>query len=525
MKSRLVTLFAATAVLSSVGSVPIAGSASASSTDTTIPLLREGLPESEPTLDLTKNIDASEIDQLSLDTLMKFGSEGQVEPNLASSVSQPNPVTYVYNLRHGIQFWDGNELTAADVAFSLNYDRRPGSLVAFSFTSVKSIAATGTYTVVVTLTHPDASWQYTPAEIGSEIFEMKFAEAHKGTFGNPGVLLMGTGPWEVDSLDPTSGAELSANPHWWGGEVPVQHISFTFFSSETSEALAFRAGEIDVDPSVISPRSFASTSGTKLLTTPSCGIGFFIMNTKTPGWDDVHVRRAVAYALNRSDIIAASGGYASPIYTLTPPALLDTIASPSQINSLLKSIPIYPYNLAKAKAEMAESAYPHGFKSTLLEYSSNTSVDVYEAVAAELQKIGIDAQLKVLPVQTWQGIESGPLSQRSTAFATGGCFDPDPSAYDDDLGSWNAKPGEWNVADYTPPAVDKLITEGISTTDPAKRFPIYSQLFQRLQTDLPYVGLCVYDVEIALSPKFTYSNFHYWPFNSGPAALNIKPAP
>ena len=300
MKIRSAMLFVATSALLSVSFVPSAGPASASGTSATIQLLREGLPESEPTLDITKNIDASELDQLSLDTLMKFGPEGQVEPNLASSVSQPNQVTYVYHLRQGVKFWGGNELTAADVAYSLNYDRRPGSLVAFSFTSVKSIEATGPYTVAVTLTHPDASWQYTPAEISSEIFEMKFAEAHKGTFGDPGVLLMGTGPWEVDSLDPTTGAELTANPHWWGGEVRVQHISFTFFSNETSEALAFRAGEIDLDPSVISPRSFASTSGAKLLTTPSCGIGFFIMNTKTPGWDDVHVRRAVAYALDRT---------------------------------------------------------------------------------------------------------------------------------------------------------------------------------------------------------------------------------
>jgi peptide/nickel transport system substrate-binding protein len=80
------------------------------------------------------------------------------------------------------------------------------------------------------------------------------------------------------------------------------------------------------------------------------------------------------------------------------------------------------------------------------------------------------------------------------------------------------------VADYTPLVVDELITAGIATTDPAKRFAIYSKLFQRLQTDLPYVDLCVYDVEIALSPKFTYANFNYWPFDSGPYPLNIKPA-
>jgi ABC-type transport system substrate-binding protein len=130
--------------------------------------------------------------------------------------------------------------------------------------------------------------------------------------------------------------------------------------------------------------------------------------------------------------------------------------------------------------------------------------------------------VKVLNVETWQGIQSGPDAKRATSFATGGCFNPDPSAYDDFLGSWNTKQGFWNVANYTPSQVDKLINAGIATTDPAKRFAIYSNLFRRLQTDVPYVGLCVYDSEIALAPKFTYTNFKYWPFNSSPYLLNVK---
>jgi peptide/nickel transport system substrate-binding protein len=43
--------------------------------------------------------------------------------------------------------------------------------------------------------------------------------------GNPGLLIQGTGLWKVDSVNPTGGLELSANPHWWGGKVPVQHES------------------------------------------------------------------------------------------------------------------------------------------------------------------------------------------------------------------------------------------------------------------------------------------------------------
>jgi peptide/nickel transport system substrate-binding protein len=513
---------AVAALLAAAGLTACSGTASAPASSATIPLLRIGLPWSQTTLDGTKNINASWITGLGLETLVRFGPQGQVQPSLASSWAQTSPVTYVYHLRHDVRFWDGDPLTAADAAYSLNYDRAAGSQVAFAFSSVKAITAPDRYTVLVTLRQPDASWQFVPAEINSEIFEKKFAQAHQGSFGKPGVLVMGSGPWVVNSLDPTTGARLTANPHWWGGKVPVQHIAITFYASETSEALAFRAGEIDLDPNIASPQSFAASSGAKLLVTPSCSNAFFGMNTHNPGWDDVHVRRAVAYALNRSDIIAANGGYATPIYTVTPPQLLQTIASPAQISALLKSIPLYPYDLAKARQEMAQSAYPHGFSTTVQAYNYGTATDVFQVIAAELAKIGIRMQIKDMEVTAWQALETGPAAKRSTGFATGGCFNPDPSTYSDFLGSKNTQPGAWNIADYAPPAVDSLLDAGIATTDKSRRFAVYSRLFSRLQADVPYIGLFVSDTTIALSPKFTYAGFNQWMWDN-PYPLYIKP--
>src|ERR1700722_17786718 len=489
----------------------------------TIPLLRAGLDFTLSSLDETKNIAADNVVGLSLETLVKFSPQGQVEPDLATSWSQTSPVTYVYHLRHGVKFWDGHPLTATDVAYSLNYDRAPGSDVAFGFTGVKAITATDPYTVTVTLTQAEANWKYVPAEENAFIFEKAFQQAHAATFGQPGTLVMGSGPWVVDSLDPTKGAQVTANPHWWGGTVPIQRITFTFYSSETSEALAFRSGEIDLDPQVNSPKSFAATSGATLLTTQGCDIGFFGMNVTEPGWDDVHVRRAVAYALNRTDIIAANGGYATPIYTLTPPQLLTGVASQSQISALLGSLPLYQYNLAKAKQEMAQSAYPHGFTATIETPNFGTIPDITQVVAAELAKIGIKLQLKEMQVTAWQSVENGPAAGRSTAYTTGGCFQPDPSTYSDFLGSKNTQPGNWNFADYEPGPVDPLLGQGAPTSNSALRFAVYSKLFKQLQEDVPYVGLFVSDTTAALSGKFTWKDFNPW-YWDGAYALSIRPA-
>jgi len=490
-----------------------------------IPQLTVGTNFSMSTLDPTKASYAGEVNALSLETLLKYGSGTTLEPNLATSWQQTSPVTYVYHLRHDVKFWDGDALTAADVVYTWNYYRTPGSLASADFANVKSIAATDPYTVTVTLTHPDASWQYKPA--GNGIFAAKFAKAHKGTFGNPGVLTMGSGPWEVVSFDPSTGAELNANPHWWGGTVPIKHITVRLFTSETSLALAMRAGEVDLDPYILDSTTFAATSGVHLESAASCALGVFSMNVNDGPWRDIHVRRAVAYALNRKDIIAAAGGTNTPIQTFIPTQALSSIASPTQISQLLNSVNTYPYSVAKAKAELAQSAYPHGFSTTLYEYNYGSSVDISQAVAAELGKIGITSHVKVSPTLTaWQAVMTGPPSGRSTEFSTGWCAGPDVSAYDGALGSWNAKQGQWNTADYTSPEVDSLVNAGIATSDPAKRFAIYSRLIKNLQANLPYIGLYQESTSIALSSKFTVPGFakNYWFFSGNAYALDVKAA-
>jgi peptide/nickel transport system substrate-binding protein len=526
--NRAVTGAAATALIA-LGLAACSGTASGPSdaargaSTATIPLLRVGLDFNLTGLDETKTIDANNVDGMLLETLEKFGPRGQLEPDLATSWKQTSPVTYVYYLRRDAKFWDGKPVTATDVAYSLNYDRAAGSQVAFAFNGVKSIVANGQDTVTVTLTKPEASWQYVPAEETSYVFEKSFQQAHKSTFGQPGTLIMGSGPWEITSFDPTKGAVITANPNWWGGKVPIQRVNFTFYATETSEALAFRAGEIDLDPGVDSPKSFAATSGAKLITTASCSNDWFGMNTSQPGWDDVHVRRAVAYALNRTDIIAAYGGYATPISTFTPPSLLDSIASPAQISSLLGSLPLYQYNLAAAKREMAQSAYPNGFSATILAYNSGNVLDVNQVIASELAKIGIKLNIKSMAVTPWQAVQSGPAAKRSTVFASGGCFQPDPGTYADFLGSDNLATGDWNIANYAPSAVDTLLAAGQATSNPAERFAVYSKLWARLQADVPYVGLFVSDDAAALSSKFTWPGYNPW-YWDGAYLLGIKAA-
>jgi peptide/nickel transport system substrate-binding protein len=523
MKRRLsITLLVVIGAAVALALFGPAASGSGSRKDAPVPLLRVGLANKFSILDLTRNDVSVWGTSAVLEQLVQVGADGKLKPWLARSVSQPSPSVYIYRLRKGVKFWDGSELTAADVANALNYNRRAGSLGAYLFPAVKSVTAKDRYTVVVALKYPDASFTWVPAQYPGEIFQKAFAGAHKGTLGQPGVLTMGTGPWKIESFDPTRGLDLVADDAYWGGAPQIRKISIKFFSDENSMALAFRAGEIDVAPQVGQPQAFASAAHTTLLSSPSCQTSFLSLNTKVPPFNDVHVRRAVAYALNRADLIKAKGGYATPNYTLIPRIQLDSIASKAQVDGLLKSLPTYTYSLAKAKGEMAKSKTPDGFSTTMLEPSFDNLPQISEVVAAQLAKIGIKVHVKQIEDAVWEKDLTGPKDKVGPVLTSSGCNSPDPSFYTYVLGKKNLVQGGFNIADYAPPALEPLITGGVATSNPARRFAIYSKILRQLATDVPYVPVWVQNGTAAVSSKFSWPTFsatwynRVWPLEIHP---------
>jgi peptide/nickel transport system substrate-binding protein len=511
MKPRVTAAFVLMMAAAFGTSCSGAASTSSSSASGVIPLLKAGTTQSYATLDPYKTTGCNALYcALMEEHLLHFDNNGKLQPELATSWEQTGPVTYVYHLRHGVRFWDGNQMTSADVVNALNYDRSPGSNVQFAFGTVQSIDATDPYTVTVTLTKPDAGFKYSVSYEGP-IFEKSFQDAHKDSMGNPGVLIQATGPWKPDSFDPNTSIEMSANPHWWGGKVPVQHVSYKFYADEKSEALAFRAGEVDVAfPQ--DGRTFAATSGAKVISYPFNNEGYFGMNVKLAPWSDVHVRRAVAYALNRTDIIAATGGpqAASPIYAVIPTFDLNSIGSPSQVKALLDSLPQYHFDVTKAKQEMAQSAYPNGFTARLDVDNYGAFPNIAQVMAAELQKIGITLTVNVMPNTQWQAEIAGPKTY-GPMFSTLYAVPPDPSLHAGYLfASDNGAPVPYNFANDISPQLDQLLDAGLATSDAAKRLDIYSQILKMAATEVPYVPLYLVKGYTATSSKFTMPADDIW---------------
>jgi peptide/nickel transport system substrate-binding protein len=327
------------------------------------------------------------------------------------------------------------------------------------------------------------------------------------------------------SIDPTSGVELTANPHYWSGRVPIKHISIRFFNDDTSMALAFRAGEIDVCIPQTG-KAFATTSGAKVVNAPSDYVGGVSMNTRMAPWNDIHVRRAVAYALNSSAILKSTGDVGSVADTIISASQLRRLGTPAQINAILKSVPTYPYNLARARAEMAKSTHPHGFSATTDTSDFGYITQEAEVVAAELAKIGIKLKINVLSLAGWVAEYYGPrtFGFMVTSAITDG-LDPNTEGRSA-LTTSGAQAGGYNLANYSQPSVDALFKQAGSAQNKAKRLALYGKALKIISRDVPYAGFFTTDVELALQPKYVWSGgggFNEY-FYTGPWALDIRPA-
>jgi peptide/nickel transport system substrate-binding protein len=450
-----------------------------------------------------------------VESLLRLDANGDLQPWLATGFEQTSDTVYEYTLREGVTFWDGTEMTSEDVKSS--WDLRIEEDQPF-FASVDTIETPDEYTVRVTLKQPDASWQFTPALFYSNVFQKKFYEENKETFGLPGTLVMATGPWQVDSLNPTTGAELSAYEDYWGGKPAIDEISVKSFAEDNSMALALRAGEIDLAPSVNGPRGFdAAAGGGTITTVPTCATTLFSMPTQTAPWDDVHVRRAVAHALDREDIIGATQGRAAgPLDTLISPILLESLASKEEVAAALETVTNYPHD--PAKAELAESQIPDGFSGEVVVPAS--AAPAAQVIAAQLEEIGIDLEVKQVGDTEFTSALVGPPAERPVSVVETGACSPDPSWDDLFLGTLpDGEPSTLNVANYVPAEIDTLMDEGLATRDPQQRLDVYTAILQRLGEDVPYVPLYAEGNTYASNDYDIVEYDSYWV--NEPWALNV----
>lgn len=229
-------------------------------------------------------------------------------------------------------------------------------------------------------------------------------------------------------------------------------------------------------------RQWEGASATRVVYAPDRSYAGLTFNTKTAPFDDVHVRRAVAHAVNRQAIVdKILRGHGQVATALSTPEQFGGLWTPQEAAQRLAAIPQYAYDLEKAKQELAQSKVPNGFSASLSYPNTGPHLGTAaQAFAADLAKIGITLEVKELPIEQWLAElnEFPPLSYMWYFNTTG-----DPG----ELATWFL--GEANPAKYANDAIAATMAKAAAEADPAKRAGLLIEAQTTQAADLAYLPL------------------------------------
>lgn len=430
------------------------------------------------------------------ETVLQMTPDLQLEPGLASDVDISDPLAVVLTIRDGVTFWNGNEMTADDVAFSLarHADPANGSYLGAFWSRVSSVDVTGDNEVTVTLREPDALFWRTLAMAGGAVGERATIEAKGAEYGTPAGGVMCTGPYEFTSWE--AGGELVMTRYegyWntdlprWAGEVRIRAVA-----DDAALVNALSTGEID--GTFVTP-----VSGIESLV--SAGAGAFFPGTSTlthmliPSLDgplgDVRLRKALSLALDRSLITeAAWGGYGEPAFSVAAP--LTWGYEEDSFAAAYDAIGISPTaDLEAAKALVAEVGDVPAMTVWAAAESPSlvTTANYIADVGAE---IGLTFNVETVPIQTYSNWVYDPASREATdIFQTTWWTDvPDPLQALWPLVEPN---GYYNYYSYDNPAVVADLTAAFAAADDAARAELVISAQQAMFGDdmmwIPLVNL------------------------------------
>ena len=446
------------------------------------------------TMDSGKLVDFDDMFVLSnmCEPLEQLTAAGKIVPALATSIDQTSPTSYTVHLRHGVKFWNGQTMTAADVAFSFNRQLSPTigsyfmSLVGGAF---KSATATGTYTVTLTLTHPNSLFKPLLVTPLSMVMEKSFALAHKSNYGSPQVGPMCTGPYQLVNWNPGQSITIKQFPGWWDAANQKRLTStakFVFIGDPNTSTQALLTGEANGEflvPAASVPR-LKTSSGT-LVNGPSSLIYTLSSMNKTGPGANVKIRQAVAKLIDYSGFSSTQFlGTASVTRALASPNTWGT--EPDIYSAAYGKLPTPTQDVAAAKKLVQES----GLKDPVIKVATTpVSLGASELLNQMTQagkKAGMTIVNKVLSVGQFGTLFTSASARTPYSFmyqeATADI--PDPLELYNQIAS---PTGGENYLGYNNPKVTSLLNQANSTTDSAKRATLATQAQAIITKEAPWI--------------------------------------
>ena len=322
------------------------------------------------------------------ESLFRLTDDGDVVPLLAEGYTlSDDALTYTFQLKPGVHFHSGKEVTAEDVKFSLERVFAPESQSArrSSFGAIASIEAPTSDTLVVTLESPSISF----------IYNLTYVWVMNKDATDFTTTEDGTGPYVLDQWTRGSALALRRFDDYWGTPAANAEVVFNYFTDATALSNALLTGAVDIVTNVQSPDALGlfeddpdyvvnnGTSTTKEL---------MAFNDRVEPFDKVEVRKAIYSAIDRAKLLnAVWGDKGTLIGSMVPPT------DPWYIDLVDEN----PYDPELSKQLLADAGYPDGFEFTLDSPTYDPHPLVAEFIKSELAKIGVTVNINPITSDEW----------------------------------------------------------------------------------------------------------------------------
>ena len=373
--------------------------------------------------------------------------------------------TYTFKLRKGVRFSNGTPMTSADVKFSIDQARANTKGWGYIDAAIKSVAAPTRSTVAIHLKYPWAPFLSDISLFANAVIPKNYDGQTKAAFYKHPV---GTGPFMWDKRVVGSTVTLKRNPNYWQkGKPYLDSVTFDFVSDENTRLLQLRGGQIQIDefPAFNTISQLQHTPGIVTKLFPSTRTDYLLWNTTYAPLADRHVRRAISYAIDRAAIVkSVLSGFGKPANSFMPPGL--EYYDPKS--------PGLQYDMAKAKAELAKSKFPRGFKvSMVMAAGDHVHNAIGQILQNSLKQLGISVSFKQVDSSTEYSLIQQMKYQLGISYWQNDITDPDELAefaVDVNGGAKSFFTG------YGNPKVTALVHAAQRTINPAKRRALYARM-------------------------------------------------
>lgn len=429
----------------------------------------------------------------------------RLSPDLAErwEISKDRTV-WIFHLRKGVHFHRNyGELTSEDVVFSIERAADP-KRSAFSpdYKNIERVEATDRYTVRVTLkkaaSPTDVLAMFTNYHGGFIVSKKAATDLGERFALNP----VGTGPFVFKEYAPQRYVLLERHDRYFRGRPKIARIAYRYIADAKSRQLAFERGELHVIEGIREQWWVDELKRKGNVVVEVVGPGemrTLHMNMARRPLDDLRVRQAIAYAINRREIVEFIGSaIARPAHAPVPPGYLGSLHD-------ARDIPRFAYDPSKAKRLLAEAGYPDGVN---LGFVLITSVDSLrrpmEMITEQLRRVGITYTLQVLDHTSWHA----RIRQDASALVLyGAARFPTADQYLSQFYHSSAVVGKptavTNFSHYgdVTPGVDSLIDAAKGEPDTEKQLAAWGQAQRKILADLPAIPLYVLNLVLVRKPN------------------------